>query len=68
MEHLTDIHEIEQVLSDHRLCLFYIKAPDCGVCHVMLAKVSRLVDIHVAPLTSLILMCWGIKFSGGIVS
>ncbi len=46
MEHLTDIHEIEQALSDHRLCLFYIKAPNCGVCHVMLVKVSRLVEQH----------------------
>ncbi len=46
MEHLTNINDIEQALSDHRLCLFYIKAPDCGVCHVMLAKVSRLVEHH----------------------
>ena len=46
MKHLTDIHDIEQTLADHRLCLFYIKAPDCGVCNVMLNKVERLVDSH----------------------
>lgn len=46
MKHLTDIHDIEQTLADHRLCLFYIKAPDCGVCNVMLDKVERLADCH----------------------
>ena len=46
MEHLTNIHDIEQTLADNRLCLFYIKAPDCGVCNVMLDKVQRLADSH----------------------
>ena len=46
MKHLIDIHDIEQTLADHRLCLFYIKAPDCGVCNVMLDKVERLADSH----------------------
>ncbi len=44
MEHLTDIKSIEQALHVHRLCLFYIKAPDCGVCSVMLDKVGMLAD------------------------
>ena len=44
MKHLTDIHDIEQTLTDHRLCLFYVKAPDCGVCNVMLDKVARHAD------------------------
>ncbi len=44
MEHLTSITEIEQKLQDNSLCLFYIKAPDCGVCNVMLDKVERLAD------------------------
>ena len=44
MTHLTNIKEIEQVLTDNRLCLFFIKAPDCGVCNVMLDKVERLAD------------------------
>lgn len=43
MNHLTNIHDIEQALADHRLCLFYIKAPDCGVCNVMLNKVETIV-------------------------
>ena len=30
MNHLKNIQDIEQTLSDNRLCLFYIKAPDCG--------------------------------------
>ena len=30
MIHLTSIKDIEKVIADHRLCLFYIKAPDCG--------------------------------------
>ena len=46
MNHLTSINSIEQAISDHRLCLFYIKAPDCGVCNVMLDKVGRMADKH----------------------
>jgi len=46
MEHLTNIQEIEQTLQDNRLCLFYVKSPDCGVCNVMLDKVARLVERH----------------------
>ena len=42
MRHLTSISEIEQNLEENRLCLFYIKAPDCGVCNVMLDKVEKL--------------------------
>ena len=44
MKHLTNIKDIEQSLKDNRLCLFYIKAPDCGVCNVILDKVERLAD------------------------
>ncbi len=44
MNHLTNIKDIEQTISDNRLCLFYIKVPDCGVCNVMLDKVERLAD------------------------
>jgi len=44
MEHLTDMKSIEQTLKDNRLCLFYIKTPDCGVCNVMLEKVERLAN------------------------
>ena len=46
MKHLTNIKDIEQTLKDYRLCLFYIKAPDCGVCNVMLDKVERLADSY----------------------
>ena len=46
MEHLTNIQDIEQTLKDNRMCLFYIKAPDCGVCNVMLDKVERLADSY----------------------
>ena len=46
MKHLTNIHDIEQTVKDNRLCLFYIKAPDCGVCNVMLDKVERLADSY----------------------
>ena len=44
MKHLTSIKDIEQTISDNRLCLFYIKAPDCGVCNVMLDKVKKVTD------------------------
>jgi thioredoxin-like negative regulator of GroEL len=44
MKHLKNIKDIEQTVADNRLCLFYIKAPDCGVCNVMLDKVMRLAD------------------------
>ena len=44
MIHLTDIRDIEQTIADNCLCLFYVKAPDCGVCNVMLDKVERLAD------------------------
>ena len=46
MKHLTNIHDIEHTLTDHHLCLFYVKAPDCGVCNVMLDKVARLASSH----------------------
>ena len=46
MQHLTSIQNIEQTLADNHLCLFYIKAPDCGVCNVMLDKVERLADSY----------------------
>ncbi len=42
MKHLTTITDIEQTIEDHRLCLFFIKTPDCGVCNVMLDKVGKL--------------------------
>ena len=44
MKHLKNIKDIEQTVADNRLCLFYIKASDCGVCNVMLDKVMRLAD------------------------
>lgn len=44
MKHLTNIKDIEQVLAESPLCLFFIKAPDCGVCNVMLEKVGKLAD------------------------
>ena len=44
MKHLTKMKDIEQALMDHRLCLFFIKAPDCGVCNVMLDKVGQLAN------------------------
>ena len=46
MKHLTSIQDIEQTLADNCLCLFYMKAPDCGVCNVMLDKVKRLTDSY----------------------
>jgi thioredoxin-like negative regulator of GroEL len=46
MKHLTSIQDIEQTLAGNCLCLFYIKAPDCGVCNVMLDKVKRLTDSY----------------------
>jgi thioredoxin-like negative regulator of GroEL len=44
MKHLTNIQDIEQTIAEDRLCLFYIKAPDCGVCNVMLDKVGQVTD------------------------
>ena len=44
MIHLTSIKDIEKAIAANRLCQFYIKAPDCGVCNVMLDKVERLAD------------------------
>ena len=44
MKNLKNLKDIEQTIADNRLCLFYIKAPDCGVCNVMLDKVVRLAD------------------------
>ena len=46
MKHLKNISDIERGISGNRLCLFYIKAPDCGVCNVMLDKVWRMVGNH----------------------
>ena len=44
MNHLTNIQDIELTIAENRLCLFYIKAPDCGVCNVMLDKVGQVAD------------------------
>lgn len=44
MNHLTNITDIEEVISKNRICLFYIKAPDCGVCNIMFSKVEQLVE------------------------
>lgn len=44
MQHLTSISDIEHTIANNTLCLFYIKAPDCGVCYVMLDKVEKLAD------------------------
>ncbi len=41
-----NINDIEQAIADHRLCLFYIKAPDCGVCNEMLDKVGQMAEMH----------------------
>ena len=46
MKHLTNIQDIEQTIAENRLCLFYIKVPDCGVCNVMLDKVRSIVEKH----------------------
>lgn len=46
MKHLTNINDIVQAIADHRLCLFYIKSPDCGVCNVMLDKVELMVESY----------------------
>ena len=61
MKYLTNIQDIEQTLKENRLCRcpptmlstskappFYIKAPDCGVCNVMLDKVQRLADSYMS--------------------
>lgn len=44
MKHLTSIADIEQIIAEYRLCLFFIKAPDCGVCNVMLDKVGEVAE------------------------
>ena len=40
-----DNRPVEQTIKDNRLCLFFIKAPDCGVCNVMLDKVEKIADV-----------------------
>ena len=44
MNHQTNINDIELVINRNRLCLFYVKAPDCGVCNVMFSKVGALTE------------------------
>ena len=51
MKHQTNINDIELVINRNRLCLFYIKAPDCGVCNVMFSKVGALTEDY-PPLVS----------------
>ena len=46
MRHISHIDRIAEAIADYRLCLFYIKAPDCGVCNVMLDKVGRMAEHH----------------------
>lgn len=42
MKHLTNLNDIERTIAENRVSLFYIKAPDCGVCNVLLDKVGQL--------------------------
>lgn len=42
MKHLTNLNDIERTIAKNRVSLFYIKAPDCGVCNVLLDKVGQL--------------------------
>lgn len=44
MKHQTNINDIELVINRNRFCLFYVKAPDCGVCNVMFSKVGALTE------------------------
>ena len=44
MKHQTNINDIELVINRNRLCLFYVKAPGCGVCNVMFSKVGTLTE------------------------
>lgn len=44
MKHQTNINDIELDINRNRLCLFYVKAPDCGVCNVMFSKVGALTE------------------------
>ena len=44
MKHQTNINDIELVINRNRPCLFYVKAPDCGVCNVMFSKVGALTE------------------------
>ena len=44
MKHQTNINDIELVINRNRLCLFYVKAPGCGVCNVMFSKVGSLTE------------------------
>ncbi len=44
MNHQTNINDIELVINRNRLCLFYVKTPDCGVCNVMFSKVGTLTE------------------------
>ena len=44
MKHQTNINDIELVINRNRLCLFYVKAPDCGVCNVLFSKVGALTE------------------------
>ena len=46
MRHISHIDRIAEAIADYRLCLFYIKASDCGVCNVMLDKVRRMAEHH----------------------
>ena len=46
MRHISHIDRIAEAIADYRLCLFYIKTPDCGVCNVMLDKVGRMAEHH----------------------
>lgn len=42
MEKLTTLETVKQKIQDHDLCLFYMTAPDCGVCHADQPRVEAL--------------------------
>lgn len=40
MELIDDIIRLKEFVTDNKLCLLYIQAPDCGLCSIMLDKIE----------------------------
>lgn len=43
MQHFINIHDIKHAISEHELCLFYIKSQHCSVCDAMYYKIDHLI-------------------------
>ncbi|PGZ94730.1 thiol reductase thioredoxin [Bacillus pseudomycoides] len=46
MKQFSNIEELVAYIEQQPICLLFIKTEDCGVCDVMLEKITRLLELY----------------------